>query len=130
MGWIYIKSNSNSLKYSKEKDSVIKIYSAKNKSNIVLTIEDNGIGIPKEDIGRIFEKGFTGSNGRRNIKKEKDIRKDNSTDYNISKKATGIGLYLCKNLCDKLDIGIRCESEEGRYTRMIFTFPDSDYAKL
>jgi signal transduction histidine kinase len=114
----------NAIKYRTNENAHIDITTNKQDKNIELIIEDNGIGIPKEDIGRIFEKGFTGSNGRR------DIKKDNSTDYNISKKATGIGLYLCKNLCDKLDIGIRCESEEGRYTRMILTFPDSDYAKL
>lgn len=114
----------NAIKYRTNENAHIDITTNKQDKNIELIIEDNGIGIPKEDIGRIFEKGFTGSNGRR------DIKKDNSTDYNVSKKATGIGLYLCKNLCDKLDIGIRCESEEGRYTRMILTFPDSDYAKL
>ncbi len=155
----------NAIKYRANENAHIDITTNKQDKNIELIIEDNGIGIPKEDIGRIFEKGFTGNNGRRDIEKEnnikrensvrkdnpteynrekdvrkedekeynvkeKDIRKDNSTEYNINKKATGIGLYLCKNLCDKLDIGIRCESEEGRYTRMILTFPDSDYAKL
>lgn len=155
----------NAIKYRANENAHIDITTNKQDKNIELIIEDNGIGIPKEDIGRIFEKGFTGSNGRRDIKKEnnikrennvrkdnpteynreKDVRKedekeynvkennikkDNSLEYNRNKKATGIGLYLCKNLCDKLDIGIRCESKEGRYTRMILTFPDSDYAKL
>lgn len=126
----------NAIKYRTNENAHIDITTNKQDKNIELIIEDNGIGIPKEDIGRIFEKGFTGSNGRRdikkenNIKRENNVRKDIETEYNISKKATGIGLYLCKNLCDKLDIGIRCESEEGRYTRMILTFPDSDYAKL
>lgn len=44
--------------------------------------------------------------------------------------ATGMGLYLCSRLCRKLGLGISCESEKGRYTRMILTFPDSDHNKI
>ncbi len=109
MGWIYIKSNSNSLKYSKEKDSVIKIYSAKNKSNIVLTIEDNGIGINEKDIVKVFDKGFTGENGR---------------EFG---KSTGIGLYLCKKLCEKLGLGINIESKKGNGTKINIIFPLSEF---
>ena len=70
---------SNAIKYTNK--GKISIYSLENKK---LVIEDTGIGISKEDIPRIFDKGFTGYNGR--------------TD----KKATGLGLYLCKNILDKL----------------------------
>ena len=73
---------SNALKYTKK--GQISIY-MKEKS---LVIEDTGIGIPAEDLPRIFEKGFTGYNGREN------------------KKSTGIGLYLCKNIMDKLQWNI------------------------
>ena len=69
--------------------------------NKKLVIEDTGIGISKEDIPRIFDKGFTGYNGR--------------TD----KKATGLGLYLCKNILDKLSHKISIESEVGVKTKVI-----------
>lgn len=59
----------------------------------VLTIQDTGIGIASEDLPRIFEKGFTGYNGR--------------TD----KKSTGLGLYLCKQAADKLGIQISVTSQ-------------------
>lgn len=58
-----------------------------------LCVEDNGLGISESDLPRIFEKGFTGENGR-----------------NAAQNATGIGLYLCKKLCDKLGIGIAAAS--------------------
>ena len=69
---------SNSLKYTKE--GKVSIFMEEK----ALVIEDTGIGIPAEDLPRIFEKGFTGYNGRED------------------KKSTGIGLYLCKNIMDKL----------------------------
>lgn len=81
-------------------------------SRVSLLVEDNGIGIPAGELGRIFQKGFTGSNGR------------------SRGSATGIGLYLCRKLCDKLGIGITAESEEGVFTRIILTFPDSDHARI
>ena len=66
-----------------------------------MVIEDNGIGISPEDIPRIFDKGFTGYNGR------------------ADKKATGLGLYLCKNILDKLSHKISIESEIGVGTKVI-----------
>lgn len=65
-----------------------------------LVVEDNGIGISPEDLPRVFEKGFTGYNGR--------------TD----KKSTGIGLYLCKSVMDKLRHEIWIESEVGKGTKV------------
>ena len=65
-----------------------------------LVVEDTGIGIQAEDLPRVFEKGFTGYNGR--------------TD----KKSTGIGLYLCKSVMDKLRHQIRIESEVGIGTKI------------
>lgn len=104
---------SNSMKYRRSEGARLRIYAENGEKQINLVIEDNGCGISEEDIGRIFEKGFTGKNGRRS-----------------NSHATGMGLYLCRRLCEKLEIGISCESEKGRYTRMILTFPDSDYNKM
>ncbi len=64
-------------------------------------IEDTGIGISAEDLPRIMEKGYTGYNGRKD------------------KKSTGIGLYLCRKVMDKLNHGIDIESEPGKGTRVI-----------
>lgn len=76
----------NSIKYKKQNENLeLEIFAKKQKENIILYIKDNGIGISKNDISRIFEKGFTGENGRL-----------------TGKKSTGIGLYLCKKLCNKL----------------------------
>ena len=96
---------SNAIKYSKVRDSAIKIYSVENKNNIVLNIEDNGVGIIDRDISRVFEKGFTGENGR------------------IFTKSTGIGLYLCKELCGKLGLGINIESKKDIGTNVKLIFP-------
>ena len=74
-----------------------------------LVFEDNGIGIPADELPRIFEKGFTGTNGRNR------------------ERSTGMGLYLCRKLCDKLNIEIRAESAEGKGTEIILMFPVSDY---
>ena len=75
-----------------------------------MKIQDNGIGIKKGEITRVFEKGFTGSNGRKD-----------------GKKSTGIGLYLCKKLCGKLGIGIELNSEENIGTEIKLVFPKNDY---
>ena len=68
----------NAIKYSKGKDDKIEIYLKKISSAVVLTIKDHGVGIIERDLNRVFEKGFTGENGRK------------------FGKSTGIGLYLCK----------------------------------
>jgi signal transduction histidine kinase len=95
---------SNAIKYRNSKEPKLHIYSRCTDNGIRLFIEDNGIGISEAELPRIFEKGFTGNN------------RSNS-------KSTGIGLYLCKKLCDKLGLIITAESEEGCYTRIILFFP-------
>ena len=95
----------NAIKYSKENSGNIKIYTTEGKENIVLTIEDDGVGISKKDVSRVFDKGFTGDNGRK---------------YG---KSTGIGLYLCKKLCEKLGLGISLSSMEGKGTKVNIIFP-------
>lgn len=98
----------NCVKYCSE-SPVFLIYTRQEQGSVLLTVEDNGTGIRAEELSRIFEKGFTGSNGR-------------SRD-----RATGMGLYLCKKLCSKLGIGLCAESDYGKGTKMLLTFPISNY---
>ena len=100
----------NSVKYRSE-SPVFLIYTECEKDGVRLTIEDNGVGILPEELSRIFEKGFTGSNGRSH------------------KQATGMGLYLCKRLCERLEIGLSAQSQPGRGTKMTLDFPVSNYIK-
>ena len=85
---------SNALKYTHS--GTVSVYS----EGTTLVIEDTGIGIKAEDLPRVFEKGFTGYNGRE------------------EKKSTGIGLYLCQRILDKLSHTISMTSEPGRGTRV------------
>ena len=104
----------NSVKYkNKERILEIEMFSKENKDNTILYIKDNGIGIKKNEINRVFEKGFTGTNGRLS-----------------NKKSTGIGLYLCKKLCDKLGVSIELDSKENEYTIIKIIFPNSSYINL
>ena len=103
----------NSIKYSKKDNKEIEIYAEENKNNVSLIIKDNGIGINEKDISRVFEKGFTGENGRL-----------------IGKKSTGIGLYLCKKLCDKLDLGIQIASNLEEGTTVTLTFPVNSLVEM
>lgn len=74
-------------------------------SQVQLTISDNGIGIPTHELPRVFDRGFTGSNGR------------------SRGGSTGMGLYLCKKLADHLEIQIDIQSAEGQGTSVRLTFP-------
>ena len=103
----------NSIKYSKNADRQIEIYGERKKENIILHIKDNGIGIKESEITRVFEKGFTGENGR-------------ITD----KKSTGIGLYLCKKLCDKLCIGLELNSKKDEGTEVKLIFPKNSFINM
>lgn len=97
----------NAVKY-RTAQPILKFYTERQNNQVVLCVQDNGIGIDAGDLPRIFEKGFTGKNGR-------------ETGQN----ATGIGLYLCKRLCDKLDIGISAVSaSEGTTIRLSFLMND------
>ena len=93
----------NSVKYTST-GGEITIETCENK----LIIEDNGMGIKEEDLPRIFEKGFTGFNGR------------------YEKKSSGLGLYLCKKTLDKLGHHIEISSKVGEGTRIEITFPKED----
>lgn len=98
---------SNSIKYRRDQDPQIKIFAEKKENSIRLSICDNGIGIPPQDIRRVFEKGFTGENGRRFTR------------------STGMGLYLCKKLCEKLGLSISLTSQVGQGTLIEILFPKS-----
>lgn len=103
----------NSIKYSKNENRKIEMYAVSKSDSVVLNIKDNGIGIKKGEITRVFEKGFTGENGRI-----------------INKKSTGIGLYLCKKLCDKLGLGIELNSEKDAGTEVRIIFPKSSFVNM
>ena len=103
----------NSIKYRKKENSVMEIYANQGKENVILYIKDNGIGIKQGEITRVFEKGFTGTNGRLS-----------------NKKSTGIGLYLCKKLCNKLGIGIELNSVQNEGTEVKLVFPKDSYIEL
>ena len=96
----------NAVKYRAESPT-IRFYVEHAGNEISLCIADNGIGIRDSDLPRIFEKGFTGVNGR-----------------DTSQTATGMGLYLCKRLCDKLDIGIAAVSTDETVFRLSFHIND------
>ena len=95
----------NAIKYSKVEDGIIKVSTVKSENTIILNIEDNGVGIIERDIGRVFDKGFTGENGRR------------------FGKSTGMGLYICKKLCNRLGLGFHLESTVGVGTIASIYFP-------
>lgn len=100
----------NSIKYrDSKKNSYIKIMALENKESVVLTIEDNGMGIKAEDLPKVFNKSFTGQNGR------------------IGVNSTGMGLYIVKNLLTKLGHEIKIESHYGEFTRLIITMGKNDY---
>lgn len=102
----------NAIKYRQNECPKVKIYAIDIKNGTRLIIEDNGIGIPSNEIDRVFEKGFTGNIGR------------------INSRSTGIGLYLCKKLCDKLGLLIDIESKINSYTKVIITFPIGSFCKF
>lgn len=86
---------SNAVKYTAEGSISLRV------TENELRIEDTGAGIAPEDLPRILDRGYTGTNGRRD------------------KRASGIGLYLCRRICDKLGLALRCESVLGEGTAMI-----------
>jgi len=98
---------SNALKYTNSGE--ISIYMDSSLPD-TLVIEDTGIGIEKEDLPRIFEMGFTGYNGR------------------LDQKSTGIGLYLCKRILDRLSHSISVSSETGKGTRVSICFKEVEIA--
>lgn len=99
----------NSVKYKNGEAEKLSVRTEEKKEGVWLTLQDDGVGIKKEELPRVFEKGFTGSNGRQ------------------TGSATGMGLYLCKNLCEKLGIEIAVFSEEEQGTEVVLKFPVGNY---
>ena len=97
----------NAVKYSAE-DPVLKIWSKRSETSLVLLVEDHGEGIQACDIRRIFEKGYTGS-----------------SHHNGKYKSTGMGLYMTARIVEKLGYRISAESEEGLYTRFRIEIPET-----
>lgn len=103
----------NAIKYrDEEKEAFVRISAEDFKEKIVLHIEDNGIGIVESDLGRVFEKSFTGENGR------------------LRAKSTGMGLYIANKLCRSMGHLLDIESEKGQKTVVSITFFKNDYYKI
>lgn len=100
LGFIIGQILNNALKYTPEA-GIVKVYFEKN----FLIIEDNGIGIKATDLPRVFEMGYTGENGRK------------------LGSSTGLGLYLVKSIAKDLNLDIKIESEEGKFTKIMMNFP-------
>ena len=107
--FILSQSVTNTVKYRAAEKPVLRFTAKADENQVTLRIEDNGCGISAHDLPRIFDKGFTGDNGRQVAK------------------STGMGLYLVKQLCDKMNIGIQAESLPGRGTTLLLTFPLSGF---
>ena len=105
LGFIFGQLISNSIKYQA---SEITVSAEDTPEQTVLHFRDNGIGIPPHDLPSIFEKSFTGENGRTHAK------------------STGMGLYIVKKLCEKLGHSISAESEQGNYTEIRIVFGKND----
>lgn len=93
----------NACKYVNN-DGIIEIKALEDEKSVKLCIRDNGIGIAPKDINRIFDRGFTGDNGRR------------------GSKSTGMGMYFSKKMADKLGHDITAASQEGRWTEFTIVF--------
>ena len=104
---------SNSIKYIRNGvEHFIKITAEKNNQNTILKIYDNGIGIEKSDITKVFDKTFTGNNGRK------------------IETSTGMGLYIAKQLCKKLGHKITIDSKENEFTEVSILFNKDDFLNI
>lgn len=98
---------SNAVRYRKEKPVIsIEVINFEDKAK--LNIIDNGIGIPSHELSRIFERGFTGTSGRKRGG------------------STGMGLYICKQLAEFLHIELKAESVENEFTKISMIFPSKE----
>lgn len=100
---------SNSIKYRGNKPGYLKFSATEDKECVMLSVEDHGIGVKAGDLERVFEKTFTGENGRK------------------MPSSTGMGLYICRKMCRKIGHEIWMESEEGKFTRVVLRFGKDNY---
>lgn len=107
--FIFRQLLSNAIKYTPDHGQINISFETKN-GGVALILKDNGMGILPEDLGRIFDKGFTGENGRK-----------------AQQHSTGLGLYLAKTLAEKLGVVLSAESTMNEGTTMILFFPRLDY---
>lgn len=98
----------NAVKYRRESPELKFGVSQLTEDQVVFWVEDNGIGIPKEELPFLFERGFIGSNLR-------------GGDYH----STGMGLYFVKKIANRLQIGVEVSSTAGCYTRFTFCFQNN-----
>lgn len=107
--YIFTQLIANSLKYfSPEREAQITVCAEENDNAVTLHFKDNGIGIPATDLPYIFEKSFTGQNGR------------------LHSKSTGMGLYITESLCRKLGHKVSADSVQGEYTDIMISFGKND----
>lgn len=99
----------NSIKYKKGASGYLGFQAGEEDGSITLCVEDHGIGVPAGDLKRVFEKSFTGENGRKVAS------------------STGMGLYICQKMCRKLGHEMWMESEEGAYTKVMIRFGKNEY---
>ncbi|WP_099159117.1 sensor histidine kinase [Virgibacillus ndiopensis] len=104
LGFVTDQLIANALKYTDDGGNISIVFDEDSKEKR-LVIQDTGVGIKPEDIHRVFERGFTGSIGR------------------VHAKSTGMGLYLAKQLANKLGHDISIESDEGNWTKVVIHFP-------
>ncbi len=110
IGFILDQIIGNAVKYRAGESGLLRFWGCQYACGAELCIEDAGIGVPEKDIGRIFEKGFTGENGRKYAK------------------STGMGLYICKKLCGKLGLSVSAQSRGG--LRITLAFPKGNLYRM
>lgn len=99
----------NCVKYRKKKGAKICFQAIESEQSVKLFITDNGIGIKDEEVAKVLQKGFVGTNGRKR------------------EATTGMGLYICSRLLTKMHHGISVTSKEGSYTTVAITFPETSF---
>lgn len=109
LGFILNQVLSNSIKYAGDITLQLELYADENNGQINLHLKDNGIGVIPEDLLLVFEKGFTGTNGR------------------MTTKSTGLGLYLCRKLCDRLGHKIQLLSDGANGSEVIISFSRTNF---